>query len=65
MKTTNKFVRYMTKTYKNKLAALAIIAVGILSLVLDHDATLLVFGTIFAIPLFLTKKTNWFYKPKN
>lgn len=60
----NKFVMYIAETYKNKLIALGMIAIGLLVLVLDQDATILVFTTIFGIPLFLSKK-DWSYRPED
>lgn len=60
----NKFVRYIAETYRNKLIALFMIAIGLLVLVLDRDVTILVFTTIFGIPLFLSKK-DWSYRPED
>lgn len=54
------FVKYILKTYKNKLAALVMIAAGILVAALTDDATFLVFVMTFGIPLFISKE-NWFY----
>ena len=46
------------KTYKNKLLAIVILLLGVLSVGIENDATFLVFTLIFAIPLFLAKE-NW------
>lgn len=50
------FVKHILKTYKNKLAALVMIAAGLLVAALTDDATFLVFVTTFGIPLFITKE---------
>lgn len=58
------FVKYILRTYKNKLAALVMIVAGILVTALTDDATFLIFVTTFGIPLFITKE-DWFYKPED
>lgn len=57
------FAKYMLRTYKNKLAALVLIAAGVLVMLLTDDATFLVFVMTFGIPLFITKE-DWSYKPE-
>lgn len=42
--------------YKNKLVAIALIAIGLLAMFLVRDATFLVFAMIIGIPLFFAKK---------
>lgn len=42
--------------YKNKLVAIALIAIGLLVMFLVGDATFLVFVMIIGIPLFFAKK---------
>lgn len=56
--TMKKFWRYCYKTRKNKLAALLLIAVGLSTLILDKDATVLVFVSLISIPMFITDE-NW------
>lgn len=58
------FVKYMIRTYRNKLAALVMIAAGILVARLTDDATFLAFVMMFGIPLFISKE-NWIYDPKD
>lgn len=58
------FAHYIFKTYKNKLAAVVLVAAGILVAWLTDDATFLVFVMTFGIPLFITKE-NWFYNPED
>lgn len=58
------FIKYMLRTYKNKLAALVMILAGILVNSLTDDATFLVFVLTFGIPLFISKE-NWFYESEN
>lgn len=45
---------YLKETWKNKLAALLMVAIGLIPVLLDNDGTFLVFVLLFAIPLFLT-----------
>lgn len=61
----NTMKRYMKKikhnfrkTYKNKLLAIALMLLGVLSVGIENDGTFLLFVLIFAIPLFLAKD-NW------
>lgn len=51
-----KFVKYIRRTFKNKVVALAMIGLGVASRMLSDDATFLVFMLIFAIPLFFARK---------
>lgn len=48
------------KTLANKITALILIAIGIVSCKVDiyHDATFLIFSLLFGVPLFFAKK-NW------
>lgn len=48
------------KTYKNKLMAIALLLLGVLSVGIENDATFLGFTLIFAIPLFF-EKDNWIW----
>lgn len=43
---------------KNKIFALMLIAVGVASVLIDMDATFLIFILMFAVPLFFAKE-NW------
>lgn len=55
------FVRYIIRTYKNKLASLMMIALGVCGLlVFPDDGTFFAFILLFAIPLFLSGR-NWVY----
>lgn len=51
-------ILYLRETWKNKICALALIGIGVLTTVLSGDATALVFLLMFAIPLFLSFE-NW------
>lgn len=55
-KHAKKFVRYMLETYKNKLAAIVMLAMGVVSAKISDDATFLVFTIIFCTPLFFVRK---------
>lgn len=54
------FMMYMQDTYKNKLAAIVLIAISIVPILLDHDATLFMVMIAFAGPLFFAKD-DWIY----
>jgi hypothetical protein len=54
-------ILYLKETWKNKLAALLMVAVGVFMLKFDNDITILVMALIFAIPLFLAVE-DWFLK---
>lgn len=51
-----RFRNYWRRTFRNKLAALSLILIGIMPLVLERDATMLAFATMIAIPLFFTRE---------
>ena len=46
------------KTLKNKLCSIALLITGIIPIFVDGNATILIFFTCIAIPLFFAKK-NW------
>ena len=48
-------IKYLRRTWKNKVGALALMAVGYLSTFIDNDATAFVFLMLLAIPLFFAK----------
>lgn len=47
---------YLKNTWKNKLVAILIMAVGCVPIWLEGDATILVLTLILSIPLFFTKQ---------
>lgn len=51
-----RFIRYLRRTYQNKVVAMAMIGVGILSTLIEGDATALVFILMLAIPVFFMDK---------
>ena len=51
-------VLYLREKWKNKVCALALILIGLLTAVLTGDGTGFVFIAFFAIPLFLAME-NW------
>lgn len=55
-----KFVRYILRTYKNKLASLLMFAIGIVSAKISNDATFLVFVVMLFGPIFFINE-NCFY----
>lgn len=55
-----KIKRNLHKTRKNKLIALLLLGVGIVSAMVDGDATFLVLAIVFAAGLFFAKQ-NWIY----
>lgn len=57
---SRRFARYIRRTLKNKLYALAILVVAIVSIpLLEGEGTIFVLFTLFAIPMFFAKD-NWF-----
>ena len=46
------------KTIKNKISALVLIAIGIVPVLIERDATMLLFALSVGIPLFFAKE-NW------
>lgn len=55
-----RFVRYMRRTYKNKIIASLLLSIGWISTLIDNDGTFLLMVAMFAIPLFFAKR-NWIY----
>ena len=53
-----KIAQNLKETGKNKLCALVLIAVGMVPILIEGDATFMVFGGIIAIWLFFAKE-NW------
>lgn len=54
-----RFVRYIRRTFKQKLYALALAGLGALTAVVsDGDATAFVFMLLLAVPMFISKE-NW------
>jgi hypothetical protein len=51
-----RFSKYMRRTYKNKLVAIALPIMGIVSAKLTQDASLFVLGTLLFVPLFFMNK---------
>ena len=50
-------MRYLKKTWKNKLISLALILGGYLSMLISGDATFLFFILLIAVPLFFMKES--------
>lgn len=48
------------ETFKNKIAAIALLFAGLVPVMIDGDATFLVLAGCFAVPLFLAKE-NWIF----
>lgn len=57
-KYAKKFVRHMFRTYKNKLYALALAGLGLISMLMSDDGTFMVFMMCLSIPMFFSDK-NW------
>lgn len=54
----NNFARYMIRTFKNKVCALALLIAGMVPVWIDGDGTALIFFGCLAIPMFFAKE-NW------
>lgn len=48
------------KTWKNKLSAITLLGCWYMGVLIENDATALVFFAMVAIPLFFAKE-NWIY----
>ena len=53
-----RFIRYLRRTYQNKIIALAMTVCGIVSAMIDGDATALVFISLIAVPVFFMDKQS-------
>lgn len=49
---------YFRRTLKNKFYALVLLSIGVIAFGVDRDATVLVFTSAIALPLFFAKD-NW------
>jgi hypothetical protein len=47
---------YLKRTWKNKVAAVVLMAVGYISMLLDGDGTALVLLTMLSMPLFFMRE---------
>lgn len=52
------FIKYIRRTWKNKLIAMALVCIGMTGVVLESDATALVLMLLLAVPMFFSRK-NW------
>lgn len=57
-KARKNFVKYMRRTWKNKLIAIAIVCTGMAGVLLEQDATALVFMMFIAVPMFFSSR-DW------
>lgn len=51
-------IKYLRRTWKTKLGALALMGVGYWSIDIDNDATAFVFLMLIAIPMFFAKNID-------
>lgn len=51
------FVMFRFDLLINKLIAILLIAIGVVPVLLDKDATFLVFALIVAVPMFISKRS--------
>lgn len=51
-------IRYWRRTWRNKVSALALIAIGMVPVLIDRDGTFLIVALMLGIPMFFAKK-NW------
>lgn len=56
-----KFMKYIGRTYKNKLAALALVGTGVLAVNVLNDGTFMLFALVIGIPMFLTTRDCFYY----
>lgn len=55
-----RFVRYIRRTFANKVCAVALALIGAVVMSLDGDATFLVFALMIGVPMFLAHE-QWVY----
>lgn len=55
MSKKERFARYMARTIKNKLYAIILIMLGVITVKIDGDATFLVLALMGGIPLFFAR----------
>lgn len=54
-----KLKRQIKKTWKNKAVALLLFIIGLITLMIENDCTVLIFVTIvFVVPLWLAKRNK-------
>ena len=54
-----KLKRYLRKTWKHKAVALLLFIMGLITLMIENDCTVLIFVTIvFVVPLWLAKRNK-------
>ena len=54
-----KLKRYMKKTWKNKAVASLLFIIGLITLMIENDCTVLIFvTTVFVVPLWLAKRNK-------
>lgn len=54
-----RFIRYMRRTWRNKLAAIFIVGVGLFTMFPEYDGTFFLFSLAIGIPLFFDTQ-SWF-----
>lgn len=52
------FARHIRRTFKNKICAIALIVVGVITRNMTGDATVLIVMLMLGIPLFLTNRNH-------
>ena len=57
-KAKERFFKYICRTWKNKLMAIAMVCAGMLGVVIEKDATALVFLMLIAVPMFFSRR-DW------
>ena len=57
LKSRKVFVMFRFDLLINKLIAILLIAIGVVPVLLDKDATFLVFALILAVPMFFSKRS--------
>ena len=58
-KTKAKFIEYIRMTWKNKVAAIAMIIAGMLGVIFCENAMALVLFLVIGTPMFFTKKNRF------
>lgn len=51
-----KLVRYLRETFMNKVVSIITLLIGVIAMLISGDGTVLLFTSLFAIPLFVMRE---------
>lgn len=53
------FIRYMRKTWKNKIYAIGLILLSMIPIYLEGEGTAFIMALLLAVPMFFSTRTDW------